>query len=95
MSRNPQIAEIDETLRQMCPNSTKVRVTVREGSWAGAGTGIIVAYEGERPYFEGYPATKTQPERGPAFCVVLDGDKKLDMWVRPDEIQRLEEKEAA
>ena len=97
MSRNPAVREIDEAIRAHFPNSTKVRwLAARPGSWTGKGEGIIVAYDGERPYFEGYPSTKTQPERGPALCVLLsDADPKHprrhEVWVSPSEVEKINE----
>ena len=97
MSRNPAVREVDEAIRAHFPNSTKVRWTgARVGGWSGEGKGIIVAYEGERPYFEGYPASKTQPERGPALCILLnDADPKhprrSEVWAAPSEVEKLDD----
>ena len=85
-----EISELDDMMRAQFPNNTHVRWTgARDGSWAGSGEGIVVAYEGQRPYFEGYAATKTQPERGPAIAIILDGPRKLEVWVPPHEVEKL------
>jgi hypothetical protein len=82
--------ELDDMMRSQFPNGTRVRWTeIREGSWAGNGEGIVVAYEGERPLFDGYAATKTQPPRGPALCIILDGPRKYDIWVAPGDVEKL------
>lgn len=98
-SRNPQVQEVDAAIRAVFPNSTRVRWNgAKPGSWTGAGTGIIVAYDSERPYFEGYAATKTQPERGPALCVLLDDvdtkyPRRQEVWVSPSDIEKINDDE--
>lgn len=59
----------------------------KEGSWAGAGFGSIVDFEGERAYFpNGKPASKDGPARGPAICVKLDGERGHTVWVEPGDV---------
>lgn len=73
---------------------------VREGSWAGDGSGRICGYEEARPYFPGgSPGSKDAPPRGPAICIALDGPKANEgkeantVWISPtpDNVEILED----